>query len=149
MVHIGSFKEDESFREGARIVIVERGDCPNDVIEAGEFSVFHEPEYCARLTVRCKEQCPVAETGIFDIICPREPLRCGLHNGIGGAFGCYLFNLEVPLAIIQDFLAARQVFRRYLIRYILYKRRNRMFTNNRIKSSRMTECYVFVYICVA
>ena len=81
------------------MIIVERGDCPDDVIEAGEFRVIYEPEYCARLTVRCKEQCPVAETGIFDIICPREPLRCDLHNGIGGAFGCYLFNLEVPLAI--------------------------------------------------
>lgn len=56
MVHIGSFKEDESLRKGFRIVIVERGDCPDDVIEAGEFSVFHEPEYCARLTVWCKEQ---------------------------------------------------------------------------------------------
>ena len=78
-------------------------------MEAGEFSVFHKPEYCARLTVWGKEQRPVAETGIFDIIGPREPLRCDLHNGIGGAFGCYLFNLEVPLAVIQDFLAARQV----------------------------------------
>ena len=101
MVHL---KEDESFREGIRIVIVERGDCPDDVIEAGEFSVFYEPEYCARLAVRCKEQCPVAETGIFDIICPREPLHCGLHNGIGGALGRYLFNFEVPRAVIQDSL---------------------------------------------
>ena len=56
MVHIGSFKEDESFREGIRIVIVERGDCPDDVIEAGEFRVIYESEYCAPLTVRCKEQ---------------------------------------------------------------------------------------------
>ena len=68
MVHIGSFKEDESFREGIRFVIVESGDCPDDVIEAGEFRVFHESKYCARLTVLCKEQCPVAETGVLDVI---------------------------------------------------------------------------------
>ena len=86
------------------MIIFERGDCPDDVIEAGEFSVFHEPEYCARLTVRCKKKRPVAETGILDVICPRKPLRCGLLNGIGGVPGRYLFNFEVPRAVIQDSL---------------------------------------------
>ena len=87
------------------MIIFERGDCPDDVIEAGEFSVVHEPEYCARLMVRCKEKCPVAETGILDISCLREPLHCVLHNGIGGVPGCYLFNFEVPLAICHYLIA--------------------------------------------
>ena len=91
------------------MIIVESGDCPDDVIEAGEFRVFHESKYCTRLTVWCKEQRPVAETGVLDIIGPRESFLCGLYEGIGGALGRYLFNLEVPLAVIQDFLAARQV----------------------------------------
>ncbi len=64
---------NEAFREGIYSVVVESGDCPDDVIEAGEFRVFHESKYCTRLTVRCKEQCPVAETGVFNRIRLKEP----------------------------------------------------------------------------
>ncbi len=88
------------------MIIVESGDCPDDVIEAGEFRVFHEPKYCARLTVWCKEQCPVAETGVLDVVGSRESFHSGLYEGIGGALGSDLFNLEVPLAVSHNFIAS-------------------------------------------
>ena len=87
------------------MIIVESGDRPDYVIEAGEFSVFHEPHYRACLTVRCKEQRPVAKTGISYVIGPREPFHRGLYKGIGGVLGCDLFNLEVPLAISHNLIA--------------------------------------------
>ena len=86
MVHIGSFKEDESFREG--VSVFERSDLPEDVFYMRQFRISHSSNDGTSAAIRREQQDTRAEAGIFNRIRLKEPFFAQVQLCLANSLSC-------------------------------------------------------------